>query len=170
MFRRPLQDQDPLKAQADGQVQNDGGGPQAFGAGTVYDEKVITQVRGQGGDPQRGGEPVALGPGLVVLQPDPDRARPQRAEDGREHQAAADGGIGQRVRMILVQELDGLQHPDDRQDRDQAQRGGADRAGGQLPVDQQGQDSDSRMMSRTSTVTTPWGLRWPPDGAPQAAK
>ena len=60
-------------------------------------------VRGQGGNPQGGSQPVALGPGLAVLEPDPDRAGPQRAEDGREHQAAADGGEGQRVSMISAQ-------------------------------------------------------------------
>ena len=107
----PLHHQEPLEAQADGQVQNDGGNPQAPYAVTVRDQDVITQVRGQGGDPQGGGQPVALGPGLPVVQPDPDRSGPQRAEDGREHQAAADRGEGQRVSVILAQEPVGCSRP-----------------------------------------------------------
>jgi len=59
-------------------------------------------VRDQGSNPQDGGQPVALGPGPAAVEPDPDRAGPQRAEDGREHQAAADGGEGQRVSKILA--------------------------------------------------------------------
>ena len=42
--------------------------------------------------------------------------------------------------MAFAQKLVGLNQADDRQDRDEAQRRGIDGAGGQLPVDQQGQD------------------------------
>ena len=139
---RPLQHKEPLEAQADGQVEDNGGGPQASGIRAVRDEDVITQVRGQGDNPQDGSQPVALGQRLAIVpEPDPDRASPQPAKDGREYHAADDGGEGQRMGMVLAQELVSLQHADDQQDHEQAQCGGVDRAGRQLPVDQQGQDS-----------------------------
>jgi hypothetical protein len=75
----------------------------------MHDQDVVDQVRDQGGDPQRGGQPVALGPALAVLDPDPDRASPQRAEDRRKagyRSATVDRGsraaalsVGRRVML-----------------------------------------------------------------------
>jgi Endosomal/lysosomal potassium channel TMEM175 len=118
---RPPQHEDSLEAQGDGQIENDGGGPQSPGARAGHDQDVVHQVRDQGHNPQRGSQPVALGPGLAVLEPDPDGPGPQCTENGREHQAARQGGERQRVIMALAQELHGLEHADDHQDRDEPQ-------------------------------------------------
>ena len=115
--------------------------PKPPGTRAMHDQDVITQVRDQRGNPQHGGHPVALRPRLAVVDPDPHRASPQRSRrSAASTRLPPQRGEGQRVIMALAQKLVGLNQADDRQDRDEAQRRGIDRAGGQLPVDQQGQN------------------------------
>ena len=64
---RPPEHHDPLKAEGNGQVEDNGGGPQAPGTRAMHDQNVITQVGDQRGNPQHGGQPVALRPGLAVV-------------------------------------------------------------------------------------------------------
>ena len=162
---RPPEHQNPLKAQSNGQVENNGGGPQASGTRAMHDQYVITQVRDQRGNPQHGGHPVALRPGLAVLKPDPHRASPQRAEDRRKHQAAPQRGEGQRVIMAFAQKLVRLNQADDHQDRNEAQRRSIDRASGQLPIDQQGQNGKTQNDIEDDHLYHPSACG--PDRAPQ---
>jgi hypothetical protein len=100
-------------------------------------------VNGQRHDPQRRGDPAAPGPGLAVLQPDPDRDGAQDAEPGGERQAAQQCGVGHRARVMLLQELVGLDQADHADNGDDAQAGGVDRTGAELAVDHQGQDGQA---------------------------
>jgi hypothetical protein len=52
---------DALEAEADGQVENHGGGTEAAMAMTLCHQGVVTQMRGHGGHPQQSGQPVAAG-------------------------------------------------------------------------------------------------------------
>ena len=129
----------PLDSQAHRQVEHDGGGTHVVPA-LPGDQGVVAQVNGQRHDPQPRGDPAAPRPRLAVLQPDPDRHGAQDAEPGGERQAAQQRGVGHCPRVMLLQELVGLDQADRADDGDDAQSGGVDRTGAELAVDQQGQD------------------------------
>lgn len=137
-LRAGLEDE-ALDRKRDREVQQQGRRTQTCLRALTVDEIVIAQVSGQRDDPEQGGEPVSLAPGLASLYPHARGGRADRAEGRGDDQTARERDRDPRTVVSLVQELHQFDHADDTENQRQPHVV-ADRAG--LQLSEQDKDED----------------------------